>query len=51
MGREDPPEEEMTPHSSIIAWKMLGATVHGVAKTWIWLSNQSRIVQDGTVYT
>ena len=37
-GREDPPQKEMTTHSSILAWKhpmnwgAWGATVYGVAK-------------------
>ena len=38
LGQEDPLEEEMTTHSSILAWKIArteelgGATVHRVAK-------------------
>ena len=38
---EDPLEKETATHSSILAWKIPwteepgGATVHGVAKTWI----------------
>ena len=38
-GQEDPLEEEMATHSSILAWripwteKLRGLTVHGVAKS------------------
>ena len=41
LGWEDPLEEEMASHSSVLAWKNLTdrrawlATVHGVAKSWI----------------
>ena len=47
LGWEDPLEEEMATHSSILTWSLLGdpymgkyrgawwATVHGVAKSWI----------------
>ena len=44
LGREDPLEEEMATHSSILAWKIptdrgaWRATVHGVEKSWTWLS-------------
>ena len=44
-GREDPLEEEMATHSSILAWKKSKdrgawwATVHGVANSQTWLSN------------
>ena len=37
LNQEDPPEEEMTTHSSVLAWEILWmegawwATVHGVA--------------------
>ena len=40
MGQEDPLEEEMTTHSSVLAWRIPwteepgGATVHGVTKSW-----------------
>ena len=41
---EDPLEKGMATNSSILAWRIpwtedLGATVHGVAKRWPWLSN------------
>ena len=45
LGREDPLEEDMATHSSILAWRIpmdrgaWQATVHGVAKTWTQLSN------------
>ena len=33
LGQEDPLEEEMATHSSILAWKSLpGSTVHGIAR-------------------
>ena len=39
LGQEDPLEEEMAPHSGILAREIpwaegLRATVHGAAKTW-----------------
>ena len=40
MGQEDPLEEEMAIHSSILAWKIpmdketWQASVHGFAKSW-----------------
>ena len=40
LGREDPLEEEMATHSSILAWRILWseepgwATAHGVTKSW-----------------
>ena len=45
LGREDPLEEGMAAHSSILAWRILmdggawWATVHGVEKSQTWLSN------------
>ena len=45
LGQEDPLEEEMTTHSSILAWKILmdrgawQARVHGVAKSLTQLSD------------
>ena len=42
---EDPLEEGMATHSSILAWRILmdkgawWATVHGVTKSWTQLSN------------
>ena len=42
LGGEDPLEEEMAPHSSILAWKVPQTeehTVHGVTKSRTWLSN------------
>ena len=44
LGQEDPLEEEMSTHSSILAWRIpwtedpWWATVHGVSKSWTWLS-------------
>ena len=41
LGWEDPLEEEMATHASILAWKIPwteelgGATRHGVAKSWV----------------
>ena len=40
LGREDPLEEEMATHSSILVWKITmyrgawWATVHGVTESW-----------------
>ena len=39
LGREDPLEEEMAPHSGILAWRIPrteepGATVHQATKSW-----------------
>ena len=47
LSREDPLEEEMAAHSSIIAWKILWtgawrATVHGVSKSWTRLSTHKQ---------
>ena len=45
MGWEDPLEEGMATHSSILAWRIpmekgtWQITVHGVAKSWTQLSN------------
>ena len=45
LGQEDPMEEDMATHSSILAWEnpmdsgAWWATVHGVAKRRTWLSN------------
>ena len=43
LGRNDPLEEEMATHYSILAWRIPwteepGGLVHGVAKSWTWLS-------------
>ena len=45
LGWEDPLEESMATHSSILAWRIpmdreaWQAAVHGVAKNWIWLND------------
>ena len=45
LGWEDPLEEGMATHSSILAWRISmdrgawWAIVHGVAKSWAWLSS------------
>ena len=45
LGWEDPLEEGMATHSSILAWRIpmdreaWWATVHGIAKSWMLLSN------------
>ena len=45
LGWEDPLKEDMTTHSSILAWRIpmdkgaWRATVHGVAKSYTWLSD------------
>ena len=44
LGREEPLEKEIATHSSILAWRIpmdrgaWWASVHGVAKSWLWLS-------------
>ena len=49
LGWEDPLEEGMATHSSILAWRILvgretwWATVHGVAKSWTRLSDQTEL--------
>ena len=52
LGREDPLEEEMATHSSILAWKILqtedpGGPVQRVAKSWTQLSNWAQILLFG----
>ena len=46
LGQEDPLEKEMATHSSILSWRIpwTEATVHGVAKSWTWLSTLFFIV-------
>ena len=49
LGQEDLLEEEMTTHSSILAWKIAWtepgrATVHGVAKSWTRLRDFTSLV-------
>ena len=45
LGPEDPLEEEMATHSSVLAWDTpidrgaLQSTVHGVSKSWTQLSD------------
>ena len=38
LGWEDPLEEGMATHSSILGWR-IPCIVHGVRKSWIWLSD------------
>jgi len=51
LGWENPLEEEMTTHSSILAWRIpmdrgaWWATVHGVAKSQTWLSDWAHSAQ------
>ena len=46
--QENPLEEGMATHSSVLTWRIpmdrgaLGATVHGVTKSWTWMSNQTQ---------
>ena len=48
LGWEDPLEEGMATHSSILAWRIpmdrgaWRATVHGVEKSWTQLSNEAQ---------
>ena len=52
LGWEDPLEQEIATHSSILAWRnpMDGgawwATVHRVAKSWTWLKRLSTTQKD-----
>ena len=45
LGKEDPLEEDMATHSSILAWRIpmdrggWQATVHGVTESWTLLSD------------
>ena len=43
LGREDPLEKEMATHSSTFAWKIPWTEepggLHGIAKSWTWLSD------------
>ena len=46
LGRDDLLEKEMATYSSILAWEIpwteeLGATLHGVTKSWTCLSIQT----------
>ena len=47
LGREDPLEEHMATHSSFLAWRIpmdrgaWQAVVHGVTKSWTWLSHKA----------
>ena len=40
LGWEDPMEEGMATHSSILAWRM--DSVHGVTQSWTWQSNYAQ---------
>ena len=40
----DPLEEGMATHSSILAWRILWAIVHGVTKSWIQLKQPGTYV-------
>ena len=51
-GREDPLEKGMATHSCILAWRIPWTeepgglhTVHGVAKSWTWLSDFNSLTQ------
>ena len=52
LGWEDPPEEGMATHTSILAWRIpkdrraWQATAHGVTKSWTRLSDQVQHTQD-----
>ena len=57
LGLEDPLEEGMATHSSILAWKNKNpmnrggwwATVHGVAKSWTRLSDSAQSRDGGWI--
>ena len=52
LGWEDSLEESMVTHSSILAWRIpmdrgtWWATVHGVTKSWTWLSDKAQPQED-----
>ena len=57
-GWEDPLEDDMATHSSILAWRILAmdrgdwwAIVHGVTKSQTWLSKQTHIDNETKVKT
>ena len=39
LGKEGPLEKRMVTHSSILAWRIPSAIVHGVANCWTELSD------------
>ena len=39
LSQEDPLEQGKATHSSILAQRIPWTTVHGVAKSWAWLSD------------
>ena len=46
LGREDPLEKEIAPHSSILPWEIPGEEPSelqsmGLQKSWTWLSNMN----------
>ena len=45
LGQEDPLEKGMAPHSSILAWKIPQATVHGVVKSHTWVSMHTLVTK------
>ena len=55
LGQEDPLEEEMATHSSILSWKIPWTekpwpVVHGVAKSWICLKDWTTTTGKYKVY-
>ena len=55
LGREDPLEEEIAAHSSILAWKNPpteepGGLQSGSHKSWTWLSDGAHIFKQGWGY-
>ena len=44
LGWEDPLEEGKATHSSILAWRIPWTVVHGVEKSWTWLSDFHLII-------
>ena len=46
LGWENPLEEGMAMHPSFLAWRIvLSGTVHGVTKSWTWLSDKAQDVK------
>ena len=49
LGREDPLEEEMAIHCSILAWRIPWTeepTVHGLTKSWTRLSTHAHFLEE-----
>ena len=50
LGWEDPLEKGKATYSSILAWRIPWTTVHGVTKSWTWLSNFHSLTHSQTLH-